>query len=102
MVDGTKYSLAIVRNGRKTKTLCYGLQKKAYKDLIQFLDRINRQEWLLYQLIDRAQFRNHPAHDISSELAAILGMPGAVKQYAPVLDYHRFVPAFAEKLVDQE
>ena len=93
MEDGEKYALAIVRRGRKTSTVCYGDQEQAYKDLVRFLRRINRQEWLLYQMTPNAQYRSNPIGQLDGELDAMLGKPGKTAPYAPVLDYERLLPA---------
>lgn len=98
MVDGTKYALTLVRDGKEVKAACYGDQDKAYENLIQFLRRINHQEWLLYQLQPDGKYRSDPDHAIGNELDAALGKPGRAMPYAPVLDFHRFVPAYAAKL----
>jgi len=91
--DGQKYALAIVRGPRKTSTVCYGDQGQAYKDLVRFLRRIDRQEWLLYQMTPNAQYRSNPISQLDGELDAVLGKRGKIAPYAPVLDYKRLLPA---------
>ncbi|MCX7050180.1 MAG: hypothetical protein NTX50_32430 [Candidatus Sumerlaeota bacterium] len=98
MTDGTKFDLTLMRDGRETKTSCYGDQEERYKALLQFLERVNRQEWLLYQATVKEE-RLAVARDLGNELDALKGKP-VVMPYAPILDYHRLVPAFSESLAN--
>jgi beta-lactamase regulating signal transducer with metallopeptidase domain len=91
--DGLKCTLAVVRGGRTISTVCYGDQGQAYKDLVRFLRRINRQEWLLYQMTPDARYRANPIGQLDGELDAMLGKRGKTVPYAPVLDYERLLPA---------
>jgi hypothetical protein len=84
--DAVTYTLAVVRDGHKTEAVCGGDQPGDYAELIRCLERINRQEWLLYQLTAKPGDRSHAIHDIVSELDAIEGKPSTIKPYAPVLD----------------
>ena len=96
--DGTKYTMTVVRDGKATTTTCYGDQEQAYADLVRFLRRVNRQEWLLYQFGKDAGYRSDPERAIASELDALVPKPSTIKPYAPVLDFHRFVPPLAAML----
>jgi beta-lactamase regulating signal transducer with metallopeptidase domain len=92
--DGTKYTMTLLRGGKATTTTCYGQQEQAYTDLIRFLGRINKQEWLLYQMMPNTHYGRNPIAELDSELSGLLnkGKPSNVVPYAPVLDYERLLP----------
>ena len=98
LMDGTKYTLTVAREGKATTTTCYGDQEQAYADLITFLRGVNRQEWLLYQFSKDAGYRSHPEGAIRSEIDALLSGKGTSTPYAPIWNLHRFVPPLAAML----
>ena len=99
IVDGTEYTLTLRRNGKRAALVCCGKQPKAYEDLIRFCRRIDRQETLLYQATIAEGRAVDGARAINGELDAMAGRP-VTKPYAPVLDYHRLVPAYTQVLAD--
>jgi HEAT repeat protein len=95
ITDATIYALILKREGRKTTTATNDIEQDAYKELIRFIRSIERQEILLRRATIPNQ-RNSVAYELKNELDALAGRP--IQPYAPVLDYYRLVPAFAEWL----
>ena len=48
--DAVRYAMAVVHDGQKGQAVCYGNQEKHYTDLVAFLQKVDRQEWWLYNL----------------------------------------------------
>ncbi len=94
--DVTTYKMTLDRKGHKTTAASTDVQEDAYKELIRYIRRIDRQETLLYQALipDQRAFVAHQLHD---ELGALAAKRKAMS-YAPILDYRRFVPVCSEWL----
>ncbi|HUS46985.1 MAG TPA: efflux RND transporter permease subunit, partial [Phycisphaerae bacterium] len=91
--DAMVYQMSVVHEGREAKVVCHGGNEGPYKDLVLFLRRLDRQEWLLYQMAPGAKYSSAPIHQITGELDALLGKPSTIPPYAPVLDYQRLMPS---------
>jgi len=94
--DATTYTLTLDRGRRKTTIATHDIHQDSYTELARFIRRIQRQETLLHQATIPDQ-RSSAAHELKSELDSLSGKPIGMP-YAPVLDYHRLVPAFTEWL----
>ncbi len=97
--DATQYVLTLVRAGQQKTITCHSVDRsKSYNSLVKFVERINRQEWLLYNANYVPSGMRMVVHELGSELRALQREPNSV--YVPVLDYQRLVPTFKRTLSD--
>ena len=98
--DTTEYTLTLRYDERTARRTYHDMDNvQAYVDLVRFLRRVNRQENLLFAVTHRDV--PFPAgDDLSDELDGVMGVGNRARPYAPALDYHRLVPAYAEFLAE--
>jgi HEAT repeat protein len=90
--DATRIDISLTREDKVQKVWCHDRNAEPYLSLIIFLKRIQRQEYLLYQMTVPGAFgRNSAFNDIYQQIRAEKGEPVSVHPH-PILDFSRFVP----------
>jgi len=100
--DAPEYAMTLLRGGARTvRRVFQGDAWAAYKSVLRFIMRIERQEELLYAVTNIGKPSPTAANDLGNEIEAVTsGAANRIVPYAPVLDYHRLVPAYCEYLAN--
>ena len=102
--DAVEYELVLDRNGETRRAEFMVQRKEPYQALEMFLNCLDRQEDLFYQLTaSTADHRVHAARDIQNELSSRMKHPGrAPAAHLKDLDFTRFVPVLIPWLKDRK